>query len=218
MEVIDKINKLALQNYFNRVNFRHHVVPIMKDAIEACDDLYESYGVTKPCVSVISEDWLFYFENQENEIWSDLITVNFGVYPIGLLPVIPVKSRSRVLTETQAKLELSQTISGDIMVLLYPPRSELLKTEKKAYIVEHWNEPLDISTKKLRKLIELTLKVNAYHKAILFPNKKASRLMALVQAKDSVIANGGSRIWLWLMYIIKSIKGVAKLYGLGAPK
>jgi hypothetical protein len=218
MKIIDKINKLALHNYFKRVNFRRHAVPMMRKAVDACEDLYENYGVYKPSVDVISEDWLDFYETQKNEVWSDLITVNLGVYPIGLHPIIPVKNRSRVLTEAQAKLELTQTISGDIIVFLYPPSSEVLSSEKKSYIVEYWSDPLDITVKKLCKLIELTLKVNAYHKAILFPNKKASRLMALVQAKDSVISNGGSRIWVWVMYIIKTVKGVAKLYGLGSPK
>ncbi|CAE6903655.1 hypothetical protein ACOMICROBIO_FLGHMIGD_01616 [Vibrio sp. B1FLJ16] len=219
MKVIDKINKIALDNYFKRVNFKYHLLPLVREAVDSYSESIQDYGAVGVDLEVLSENWKTYYEAQENEIWSDSIFLSLGHLPVfGIRAVVPVKGRTRVLSEQQARLVFSQTISGDVFAILYPPKSEVMAMKKDGYIIDRWGNPLDISLKQVVKLLKLTLLINAYCKAVLFPNRKALKLMAQVEAKDSVMSNGGSRLWVLIMYLVKSVKGVARLYGVGTPK
>ncbi|AUJ35192.1 hypothetical protein [Vibrio vulnificus] len=218
MDVIDKINKIALNNYFKRVNFKHHLVPVIERVVEGFSESYKKYGVQQPNALVLSEDWELFYRSQKEEIWSDSVILSFGRLPVGIRPIVPVKGRLKVLSEEQVTLSFSQSISGDVIASITPPKSEVMSCQKNSYVVERWDDPLDVTEKQILKVLKHSLMINAYCKTALFPNKKALKLMAKMEVKDSVLSNGGSRIWCWLMYLVKSVKGVARLYGVGAPK
>lgn len=218
MKKVCKINKLLLCNYFKVVNFRHHVVPVVKDAVKICDDLFIDYGIATPYIHVISENFLEHYENQMDEVWTDSVTLNFGNDAIRSSPVIPVKNRKRILVQNNAGLVISQSISGDVIAFLYPPSSELSRPNKNAYMVGRWGDPLMINPNSIRKLIELTMKTNAYNQTMLFPNKKGLRLLARIQAKDDVLSEGGSHIWVWCKYLFTVVTRISRIYGLGSPK
>lgn len=67
------------------------------------------------------------------------------------------------------------------------------------------------------KLLYWTFELDLVCSAAVFPNLKAGRLLACLQARDEVLRNGGSRIWVWLRYVFFATRGVLRLYGIGKP-
>lgn len=218
MKPIEKLNKLRFESSCKRINFKHCVIPVVKKSVEDGTDLYEEYGAIKPYIRIISEEWLEHRNSTENEIWSDSITIDFGRRPLQVKPVVPHKYRLKALVEEQASLVISQSIAGDVVAVIYPPYSELLSANKKYYVFERWSDPTDITVNSINKLIKFTLEINNFTQTLVFPNSRGIKATIKLQAKDEVLANGGSRLWVWVIYIVKFIRGFAKMYGIGTPK
>jgi len=217
MKPIEKLDRLRFESFCKRVNFKHCVIPAVKKAVEDGADIYEEYGAIKPYIHIISEEWLEYRESTENEIWSDSITINFGSRPLPVRPVVPHKSRLKTLAEKQASMVISQSIAGDVVALIYPPKSDLLSSNKEYYVLERWSNPTEITAKSIEKLIKFTLEINSFTQTLVFPNSRGIKATIKLQAKAEVLANGGSRLWVWVIYIVKFIRGVAKMYGMATP-
>jgi hypothetical protein len=217
MKPVDKLNKLRFESFCKRINFKHCVIPVVKEAVEDGTDIYEEYGAIKPYIHIISEEWLEHRESTENEIWSDSIAIKFGRRPLPVRPVVPHKSRSKILSEDQVSMVISQSVAGDVVALIYPPKSDLLSSNKECYVFERWSNPADITTNSIKKLIKFSLEVNNFTQTLVFPNPRGIKATIKLQAKDEVLANGGSRIWVWVIYIVKFIRGVAKMYGMATP-
>jgi hypothetical protein len=209
--------QMQLQSSYKRINFKYSVIPRVKKAITESGKLFHDYGVPEPHLSVLSENWLSLRETTEKEYWTDSISINFGYLPLRIEPIVPVKNRTRVVSEKQSSLVFSQSISGEVIALIYPPNSEFLETEKKCYVFDRWGDPHDITIKDIINILEFTLEINTYTQSLVFPNPKGVRNFIKLQVKDNVLSNGGSRMWVWITYLTKVILGVARMHGIGKP-
>lgn len=206
-----------MNSYFKRVNFTYHVVPIVIDAVNSHEDLYHEHGHDKPYIYIPSKNRAFEIKKAEDETWTDSITISTGNNALPIEPVIPVKSRSRILSEEGATLVISQCISGGVIALIYPPKSSHLSAQLDCYVFERWDNPLKITQKSIYKSLDFLYRLNSYTCTNIYPNPIGARLMIQLQTKDEVLRNGGSRIWIWITHLIKSFRGIAKIYGLGVP-
>lgn len=217
MKTSEKKKSLIINGAVNRVNFTHQVLPIVREAIEAATYLYTEHEIEKPRLHCLSEDRKIHEQTAKNPTWGDSITLNFGCIAIGIPPTVNVKGNCRRMSEVQAKLVLSQTVSGDIFALIYPPYSEVLSSADNHYVVEHFARADAITVKAILKLIELTLTVNSFTGTLVYPNAKGARLMAKLESKQSAILSGGSAAWRYIRYLISFGKGIGKLHGIGVP-
>lgn len=214
----NKTNKTYRESWFSRINWIAHLVPTAKSAHQNFCSQLEGLDLPAPRISVVSEDVRAgYFAEQNEELWTDSVSFSFGCRAVPGKPVIPVKGRFRVLSEEQACLVLSQSLSGSVVALLYPPSSDVAKPLKPFYIVDFWNNPHEANQGRIVKLLKLTLETDYYCGAANYPNPIGQRIMAKLEAKDAVLANGGSRIWVWLKYVLRVSKGVLRLHGIGSP-
>jgi hypothetical protein len=125
--------------------------------------------------------------------------------------VVPVKGRFRPLSESQASLAISQHVSGYVIAMIYPPSSDLAMPLKPFYVVDSWQNPGTVQPRQIRKLLGIMMEVDIFCGAEIYPNKKGTRLLTMLQAKDEILANGGSRVWVWLKTVFRVTKGVLKL-------
>jgi hypothetical protein len=217
-KLIELANRMYLEAYFARVNWHAHLLPLVKTSVQEFSSELKKLNLKEPYLSVLSEDVRKgYFDHQESEIWGDSITVSLGCRPIPARAVAPVKGRSKVLSEDQASLVISQSVSGSVVALIYPPSSEVAKPLKPYYMVDFWSNPGEIRSVHIKNLLQLMSETDMFCGAAIYPNKRGTKLLTKLQAKDAILANGGSRIWVWLQYIFQATKGVLRLYGIGKP-
>lgn len=217
MRSIQRANRLAQEAKYRRLNFRYHVIPIVRKGLEEAQKLFREHGVVQIPPSITSE-LRHELEDTKETIWTDSITVRFGSRGLGIEPVVNLANQRAQLDENCGSLLISHSIAGHVMVMIAPPCSQVASSQKGNYLVEYWPDPCSLTVPKFHALLDLALKVSIFCSATTYPNTKGERLMASLQAKDSVLSNGGSRPWVWLMYIYNLVKGVARLYGMGAPK
>lgn len=217
-KLIEIADHMYLEAYFARVNWYAHLLPLVKTSVQKFSSELKKLNLKEPYLSVLSEDVRKgYFDHQESEIWGDSITISFGCRPIPARAVAPVKGRSKVLSEDQASLVISQSVSGSVVALIYPPSSEVAKPLKPYYMVDFWCNPGEIRSVHIQNLLQLMNETNMFCGAAIYPNKRGTKLLTKLTAKDTILANGGSRIWVWLQYILQATKGVLRLYGIGKP-
>jgi hypothetical protein len=217
MKHLTKTAKFNLDSYFKRINFTYHVVPTAITAVNSNHDLYHEHGHEKPNIYIPSKNMAFEIKQAKEEIWTNSITISIGSQALPIEPIIRVKSRTKILSEDGATLVLSQCASGGVIALIYPPKSLLLSSQLDCYVFERWDNPLEITHKSVSKSLDFLYKLNSYTSTCIYPNPIGIRLMTKLQARDEVFRNGGSRIWVWFRYLIKSIQGIARVYGIGTP-
>lgn len=222
-KLIKTANRMYLESYFSRVNWGAHLLPLIKVVVAEYSDTQRKFGpkelhLSEFHLSIASEDaQKGLFVNQQSEIWGDSIEASLGSRPIPARAVVPVNGRIKTLTEVQASLVFSQAVSGNVIALIYPPSSDVAMAKKPYFVVDMWKNPREIRPLHIRNLLRLTQEIDIYCSAAIFPNKKGARLLAWLHAKDSILAEGGSRIWVWIKNIFKGSAGVLRLYGIGKP-
>jgi hypothetical protein len=217
-KLISRADRMYLEAYFAQVNWHAHLLPLVKNTVQEFSLELKKQNLQEPYLSVLSEDVRRgYFDHQKSEIWGDSITVSFGSRPIPARAVAPVKGRSKILSEDQASLVISQSVSGSVVALIYPPSSEVAKPLKPYYMVDFWSNPREICPMHINSLLQLMNETDMFCGAAIYPNNRGTKILAKLQAKDAILANGGSRIWVWLQYVFQATKGVLRLYGIGKP-
>jgi hypothetical protein len=215
---IERAQRLHMEAYFSRVNWKAHLLPIVEAEVREFSSQRRMQNLNEPHLSVLSQDVASgYFDEQKYEIWGDSISIGLGVRPIPVRAVAPVKGSIKVLIEQQPSLIFSQFVSGSVIALLYPPSSEVAKPLKTYYIADAWANPVDVRPKHVSQLLALLNEVDLFCGASIYPNPRGQRFLARLEARDAVLAKGGSRIWAWLCYTFKATKGVLRLYGIGKP-
>jgi hypothetical protein len=213
-----KSDRTYYEAWFSRINWTAHLLPTAKLAAKSFFLEMDELKLDRPHLSVLSEDAnAGYFDKQEEEIWTDSVSFTFGARPIPAKAVVPVKGRVRTLVEERACLVLSQSLSGSVVALIYPPSSEAAKPIKPFYMAACWNNPNEASKEAIVKLLRLTTEADYYCGAANYPNGKGQRILATLEAKDSVLAQGGSRLWVWFKFALRLSKGVLRLHGIGSP-
>lgn len=217
-KLIESVDRMYLEAYFARVNWSAHLLPLAKKEVyEFCAEL-RKIGMAEPHLSVLSEEvGKGHFDNQQCEIWGDSVTVSLGYRPIPAIATAPVKGRLTALREEQTSLVISQSVSGSVLALIYPPSSDVARPIKPYYMVNSWSNPREIRSSHINKLLRLMSETDIFCGAAIYPNKMGTALLAKLQAKDAILASGGSRVWVWLQYIFQVTKGVLRLYGIGKP-
>lgn len=209
---------MCVEARYARINWMAHIVPVAESAYttfhrQLCDahlqDMYTSRlseDATSGLLDVPTKEW-----------WSDSITFSFGNRSVPVEAVVRVPGRAACLSEAQASLVISQAVSGAITAVIYPPSSDVSKPQKEYYLVGLELDPSAVSEAWLLGLLELTYEVDVFCGAHIFPNRRGGRLMAKLRAKDAVLSEGGSRLWVWLRYMFSATTGVLRLYGIGKP-
>lgn len=217
-KLIGIADRMYLESYFARVNWYAHFLPLAKTTTQEFSLSLKKLGLKEPYLSILSEDVRNgYFDHQQSEIWGDSISVSFGSSAIPARAVAPVKGRLKMLTEERASLVISQSVSGSVVALIYPPSSDVAKPLKPYFMVDFWNNPRKIRSAHIRNLLYLMNEIDIFCSASICPSNRGTKLLAKLQAKDAILANGGSRIWVWLQYIFQFTKGVLRLHGIGKP-
>ena len=218
MPTSKKLEKCRDEAYFARVNWVAHFIDIAIPTLNECAKALSDSGQAAPNIFHAAEDArLGRLDDQITEVWGDSISVNFGSRPISGRPAVPVKGRTSILLEKRASLVFSQLISGAIGAMIYPPSSDVLAPISQAYMVSFWENPAKVTKKDIKKLFDLLVVVDSFCSAAVFPNSKGSRVLAKLEAKDAVLKNGGSRIWVWFKYTFRFVRAVLKMKGLGSP-
>lgn len=214
----ERTRRLYLETYFAKVNWNAHLVPLVQRVESEFSDELKMAGLKTPHLSLLSKDVRSgMYEEQKEELWGDSITISFGCRPVPGIPVVRVKTRTRVLSEDQSTLVFSQSVSGSVVALIYPPSSDVAKPLKPYYMVRHWRNPGEVNERDVRHLLKLATKVDVFCGSYVYPNREGERLLVKLQVRDAVIADGGSPIWVNLMYILRFAGGVLRLYGVGKP-
>lgn len=172
-----------------------------------------------PILSVVSDNVAKgSYQDQKEEVWGDSIQIHLGSDPVPREAVVPVKGRSRGIAETRASLVISQGVSGHIAAFVYPPHSDVLKPEKSAYLVEMWSSPQKLRKRHIKRLLLFLYKVDLFCRTEAFPNRVGERLSGTLRVREAVLAEGGSRIWVWIKYAYRAVAGGLRIYGVGAPR
>ena len=196
-KLIQSAERVHLEAYFARVNWRAHLVPVVVAEIQNFLSDLKPLGLKNPYWSIVRDDAnKGYYDNQKSEIWTDSITISLGFRPIRVNAVVPVKGRFRTLSESQASLAISQHVSGYVIAMIYPPSSDLAMPLKPFYVVDSWQNPGTVQPRQIRKLLGIMMEVDIFCGAEIYPNKKGTRLLTMLQAKDEILANA-SRSYRW---------------------
>jgi hypothetical protein len=216
--LLQKANHCHASAYFARVNWSACFVGLATSVVAECAKELRDLGFSEPYVSVLGHDARKgIYDHQKSEIWGDSISVNLGQRPIPVRAVVPVKGRMSVLSESRASLVFSQSVSGSVIAMIYPPSSEVAKPRKACYMVDLWMNPSDVTKKQIKKIFRLFVETDLFCGAAVYPNSAGSKILAKLEAKDAVLENGGSRIWVWFKYAFRITGGVLRLYGIGKP-
>jgi hypothetical protein len=211
-------SRLRLEAWFARINWNAHLLPTVRGAVKEFSQESKVSGLGEVYLSVLSEDFSRgHYSNQKEEIWGDSITIGFGSRAVPVRAVVKVANRQRVLAETRAALVISQTVSGGVVAFIYPPTSDVQASENRYYAVKYWQNPATARIPHILHLLKLTTQTDQYCGNEVYPNRRGARVMAKLQAKDSVIASGGSKIWMWLTYVYKATRATLRIYGIGSP-
>lgn len=216
--LLEKFERCHLEAYFARVNWNACFVEMATSVVKECANELRASGVGEPYISVLGQDSRRgLYDNQGSEIWGDSISVSLGRRPIPVSAVVPVNRRTSVLSESRASLVFSQSVSGSVIAVIYPPSSDVARSKKDFYMVDFWANPSDVTKKQIKQIFQLFIETDCFCGAAVYPNSAGTKILAKLQAKDSVLANGDSRIWVWLMYTFRVAGGVLRLYGIGKP-
>lgn len=217
-KLIETADLLYQEAFFSKVNWSAHLIPLAKETLaDFCAEL-KTQGLPGPHVSILSDDVLKgRFENQEKEIWGDSISIRLGFRPIPVSATAPVKGSLKLLKEEQASLVFSQSVSGGVIALIYPPSSEVAEPLKPYFMVDYWSNPRKIHSSHIKKLLHLMYETDIFCGAAIYPNSRGTKLLTKLQVKDAVLSKGGSRLWVWLQYVFLATKGVLRLHGIGKP-
>lgn len=202
---------------YAKINWHAHFLPIVKEAYKEFSIATRQEGLQSAFMTVLSEANAAEFNDATPICWSDSVSLTFGIRPVPCRPVLQLKKGLWVLSETQASLVFSQSVSGAVTALIYPPSSEVGKPIKPYYAVAMELDPSLYTKSDVLGLLTLAFEVDIFCGARVFPNHRGGRLIAKLIARDSVIEGGGSKIWAWISYIFKSVSLVLRLYGIGGP-
>ncbi len=213
-----KASHMKLEAWYARINWSAHLLPMVKLAVErfCASDSANAVGMVH--LSVASEAYARgHYRDSKKELWGDSLTISLGTRGVPVKAVVPVAGRLRVLAEERAALVLSQALSGGVVALLYPPKSDTDESVKPSYMVGYWFNPREIRLQDLDRLLTLTGETDLFCGSEVFPNRRGARVLAKLHAKDSALSTGGSKIWIWLQYIFKVVGGTLRIYGIGTP-
>lgn len=216
--LLEKSERCHLEAYFARVNWNACFVEMAASVVKECAKELGASGFGNINISVLGCDSRRGgYEDQKSEIWGDSISVILGrrIIPVGA--VVPVRGRTSVLSESRASLVFSQSVSGSVVAMIYPPSSDVARSKKDFYVVDFWVNPSGVTKKQIKKIFRLFVETDLFCGAAVYPNSAGTKILAKLEAKDAVLANGGSRIWVWFMYTFRVAGGVLRLYGIGKP-
>jgi hypothetical protein len=211
--------KMRREAWFAHINWQAHAVTMFEECFDTFQKELADGGVaTSMYWSSLRRDYeRGHHRDVEREVWVDSICLSFGGRVLPGCPVVPVKGRLSALAEAGSVLVLSQTYSGHVLAIIYPPWSEVCSSERSFYMVDAWSDPRHITRRKLTKLFQMALEADTYCSAGISPSRRSGRILASFRAKDEVLRNGGSRIWNWLKYVLAATRGTLRLYGIGKP-
>lgn len=217
--LLQKADRCYARAYFARVNWSACFLDMATTVVAACANELPENEFGKAYVSLLgSEARKGLYSEQKSEIWGDSISITLGQRPIPVTAVVPAKGKAHsLLSETRAALVFSQSVSGSVVAMIYPPSSDVARPKKDAYLVDFWADPSDVTKKQIKKLFRLFVEVDLFCGAAVYPNSTGLKLLAKLEAKDTVLANGGSRLWVWFKYAFRFTRGVLRLYGIGKP-
>lgn len=182
----EQAETLRVQRHFDRLNFEAGAAHKLLRAATGAGWIYDTYGVGKPNYRHLKYSPVF--SAMQPDIWSDSVILRFGQRPVAHERFSGKQQHNSALLELPASLVISQSIHGDVVALLYPPKTDVSGTEKDCYIVKRWTNPSKIKVTQLVKLIEMTVRANVFLSALLPINKKGNSLLADLTAIDKKLA------------------------------
>lgn len=175
----EKLRKEQQKIKFAKVNWDAHLTPLLHDFFDTLrEEEYLDWGGIRKA----------FHNGQHNEdikIAENLIgqkTVHF-IFGSRRLPGNVVKSNKSNVA-SGAQLVFSQSIDGELAVLLYPPYTENKKPEKKYYFIGHFQNPGKISRKDVLRYFILFVDLQRSCDPSISSNAKCSKLFKKCQVLE----------------------------------
>lgn len=213
-----KLKKLRTDTRYSRINWTHHLKPLLKESyLEFIELLNEKGYYEKPYFECLSDSVAASEEiNTDKDIYSDSISIQYGPNPVPVKPIITKNGGLRILVEEGASLVFAMSINGSVLAFIYPQKTEISKTKKKYYLLGEWRNPADITKSDIKNIFELLFKVQNYC-GIYSYGKHSSHILAKLNAKDESIRGGTNPVIRYFKYFFNLLNGVRRIYGMGPP-
>lgn len=147
--------------------------------------------------------------SSEETYYGDSVSIRFGNIPIPFKPL----GKQKMLVEKGASLVFSHAMNGSVIALIYPPESNISTAERKFYVVGAWQDPLDLTSHKIRKILLLFLNAQLSG-SILSYSRRIALTFAELESKHLSITEGKNRFFTYIKYITTFFKYLRKIYGL----
>lgn len=206
-----KIDQTYSEVRYSHINWSIHLLPTAKQAAQEFAEEMQAQELPPVQLSVASEEQEAQ-GTKRPDVWADKIVFFYDARPVTVPDVVPSSDGIANLVENQARLELSQALSGAITAEVFLPSSPIAKPVKSSYVLNTWENPGCIGKGELIQLLRLMTEVNHYCGSINYPNAKGYRLLAKLEAKDAILTQGKSRFWTWFNYYTRTSKGGARFY------
>ena len=214
-KIASKAEKAALESYFARVNWKAHLVPIVREAVEEFGRKLEAEGYSRPYLSLLSEA-LSRGEivlDSSNSHFGDSISIQFGVRPIATNSMAPLGKRPPILVEERSALVFSQlSASGMVMVLIYPPSSAASKPTQQHYLIGTYQNPSELRKSQIIKLLRDLFEIDLCCSTQTAPSAAGAKLLVKLEARASAIQSGSAGIFAYVKYLGYLVRGLWYLY------
>lgn len=159
---------------------------------------------------------------KENEFWENLyltqdtdcnlikttnqnfINIKFGKHPTGISinksNTIKKSDNYSLVIEDGAQLIISQGPSGQIIFILYPPKSDILKTEKEYFILLYFSDPTKIKNRHIEKSIKNLFWINRIY--------SYSHSISRIDALHILLWRNWKKFSIW--FVLNFIKNISK--------
>lgn len=213
-KIASKAEKAALECYYARVNWKAHLVPVVREAAKDFGQQLEAEGYSRPHFSLLSES-----VSREEIILDpsnhlgDSITIQFGVRPIASNSMAPLGKSSPLLVEKRAALVFSQTAaSGMVVVLMYPPSSTAAKPTQPYYLIGTYQNPSELGRLKINKFLRDLFEIDLCCSTQTAPSAASAKLLVKLEARAAAIQSGSKGIFAYVKYLGYLVRGLWYLY------
>jgi hypothetical protein len=212
-KTVAKAERSSLESYFARVNWRAHLVPVLRGTYESFHETLRSKGIVPPAWFDLGDDIAkgsVPLQSQNQDL-GESISIQFGVLPLAAATLALRAGLHRVLAEERAALVFSQTAaSGEVAVFIYPPSSSVSEPSKAYYLVDHFTNPRSLTVARaerlLHELLDVDLRCSTQASTL-----SAATLLAKVEARERSLDGGKSELFRYVKYAIWLARGLWRI-------
>lgn len=214
-ELQKKIDQTYDEVKYSHINWGVHLLPTIKQAAAEFNQAMAEQNLPQVQLSIRSEEAQKKQAKDSKQVFGDQVEFHFEPQPLHLADNVPARESLSGMLEQQARLVLSQSLSGGIQAEIYLPFSDIAKPVKESYVVDSWANPGLIGKGKVLELLQTIAELNNYCSAANYPNPKGYQLLSRLESKDLIITQGKSRLWTCFNYFTRDPKAGARFYTSG---